>query len=801
MLISFNWLGKILPMELSAERVAEKLTMAGIEASVVEKNWGRGWEDIVVADVLEVKDFPGKKGKLVTGRVNTGRDELSIVSADVTLKAGEKVLAVPAGSMFEGKKIEKRKFGKFFSETMLIAGEDLGWEEKSSILLRFSDDLPAGTHFTSVIDVPDSIIELEITPNRGDCLSHLGVARELKAILGMNSDVRLPEVDLEEIIPPTENVIKVFIEDTQKGPYYTGRFISDVKIGPSPLFIQSYLARVGIRSISNVVDITNYVLMELGQPLHSFDADLVKNRTIKVRSATDGEKILLLDGTERTLTPDDLVIADEKDPVALAGIMGGEDSGVNEKTENVILESAYFVPKFIRHTARRLGIQTDASYRFERGIDPSIIDFASDQASSLIQKYASGKVHSGLFRAGRAPNIRKSVFLRYENLNSFLGVDIPREKASRIIVDLGCEKVEEKSEGDLFVTPPWRYDLEREVDLIEEVARIYGYNEIPTTFPTIRVKELSLPPLMLQVLETRNVLSQWGFHEVINYSFMSPEDAEFLGIGEGDRRLSFVRIVNPLTVEQSVMRTTLLPGLLENIRTNFSMQFKDLRLFEAGKVYFNCNDGYKEEYNLALIMTGRRFLPNWGWKEEEVDFYDLKGAMEALLERLHFKNIKWKNLEEPYFHPYQQASIYYRGKRAGEVGQIHPGLLEKKKIKQRVFYGEVYLEKLYSFKKEEVKFEEVSRFPAAERDIAVLLDEDTPVEKLLTIARKEAGPLSLEIRIFDLYRGERIPQGKKSVGIRFYLQSADHTLTEEEISEIIDRVVIRLKEINGKLRS
>ncbi len=799
MLVSLSWLKEFLSVDIDPHDLALKLTMAGIEADVVDEEWGAGWQDVVVARVIAIKPFPGKEDRLLTGKIDVGGRELEIVSADLTLREGELVLAVEGGKFFNGRRIEKRKFGEFLSEAMLVAGEELGWEEKSERLLRFSDDREPGTRLVDIIDVPDAIIELEITPNRGDCLSHLGVARELKAILGIDTPVRIPDASIEEVEPPSSKMLKVFVDSPDMGPYYTGRYISGVTVRESPLFIQSRLARVGIRSISNVVDITNYVLMELGQPLHAFDSARVSGGEIHVRAAKRGEKILLLDGTERELTEKDLVIADRERPIALAGIMGGEESGVNEETSEVILESAFFTPVTIRHTARRLGIQTDASYRFERGVDPLMIDFASDRASHLIQLHAGGKVHTGLVIGGENPYRERKIALSYEKQNRVIGLEIPSGNSVTILKNLGCA-VDDREEYMEVVPPSWRYDLERDVDLIEEVARIYGYNEIPTTYPTIRVKDFSPEALMMQVMKPRTLLPQWGFTEVINYSFVSPDMIRSMGFEEGDRRLNWIEIINPLTVDQSVMRTTLLPGLLENIRTNLSMQFTDLRLFEIGKVYWREGEEFREEFHLSLVMTGNRYLPHWGWGREKVDFYDLKGVTEAILDRFHIEDVEWRESLEPFFHPYQQSELISGGVSLGRIGQVHPAILESRKIKQPVFYGELYIERLLELSGR-VKYESVSKFPAAERDLAVLVDEDVPAGKILEVAGKVAGKLAWDIRVFDLYRGDKIPQGKKSIGIRFYLQHPEHTLSEEEISELMDRVVTELKKIGGELRS
>ncbi len=798
MLVSLSWLRDFLPIDIDPYELSLKLTMAGIEADVVEDEWGKGWENIVVAKVKEIKPFPGREDKLRIGKIDVGGKELNIVSADLTLEVGELVLAVEGGRDFSGRKIEKRKFGNFLSEAMLVAGEELGWEEKSESVLRFSDMVKPGTPFTEIVDIPDAIIELEITPNRGDCLSHLGVAREIKAILGIKEDIRLPEVNVEEIDPPSAEWLRVYIDAPEKGPYYTGRYISDITVKPSPLKIQSRLGRVGIRSISNVVDITNYVLMELGQPLHAFDASLVRGNEIHIRTAGEGEKILLLDGTERTLDKNDLVIADQERPIALAGIMGGEESGVNYDTEKVILESAFFTPASIRHTARKLGIQTDASYRFERGVDPLMVDFASDRAAYLIQEFAGGRIHS-IIKAGTNPYKRIKISFSLKKQEKLLGLNIPKNKSKNILENLGCKVENEK--GDFSVLPPsWRYDLEREVDLIEEVARIYGYNEIPTTYPTMRVKEFSPLPMMVRVMKAREFLPQWGFNEVINYSFIAPDDIKMLGVDEGNWRHNFVKIVNPLTIEQSIMRTSLLPGLLENVRTNLSMQFKNLRLFEIGKVYWDDGKHFKEEFHLAFVMTGSRYLPNWGWQKDYVDFYDLKGVVEAILVRYHLNKVLWKESKEPYFHPYQQATLECCEEIVGRLGQLNPSILEQKKIKQPVYYSELYIEKLISLAGK-INYTSVSRFPAAERDLAIVIDEDVPTGKILEIVFDVLGNIAWDIRIFDLYKGSKIPEGKKSVGIRFYLQHPDHTLSEDEISLLIKKVLKELEKIGGRLRS
>jgi len=801
MLISYNWLKNYIDIDLTPYEVTEKLTMAGVESDVVEENWGNNWENIVVAKVVETGPFPGKENKLLIGKINIGDKVLDIVSADLTIKTGELLLAVPTGLSFGEINVETRNFGEHKSEAMLISGEELGWEDKSTILLRFGDICEPGTKFSELVDFPDSIIELEITPNRADCLSIIGVVRELNVILGGKNKIKLPETIISEDSVLSSELMKVFIDSPEMGPYYSGRYISNINIKPSSLLIQSRLVRSGIRAINNIVDVTNYVLIELGQPLHTFDADIIKEKTIRVRAAGDKEKIVLLDETERELNNNDLVIADANSPVALAGIMGGELSGVSDKTKDIILESAYFNPVSIRKTARRLGIQTDASYRFERGIDPEMVKFASNRASYLISKESGGIIHKNFVETGELPYINSKILLNYKTVNSTLGTGISKDRIKSILINIGCKLEEESAETAFFVSPSFRGDLSREIDLIEEVGRIFGYNNIPVTYPKISINDDFSKPMILKTAKVRDIFAQWGFSEVINYSFISPDQLDKLKLSEEDRRSDFIKIANPITVEQSIMRTTLLPKLLENIKTNFSSQFRDLKLFEIGKVFFNKSGNYQEENHLGLVLTGDRFISNWAREKKSVDFYDIKGVFESFFERINLYDLKWEIGNDSIFHMYNQVKITYNKNIIGVLGEVNPEILTGYKVKQKVYYGEMYLDIILATKTEDIKYKKISKFPAAERDLAFVMEKDFQVGTLVDKAKDILKDNAFDVKVFDVYVNDKLGDKQKSVALRFYLQDVNHTLSEEEIEGLLGKIIDEFAEMGVNIRS
>lgn len=787
--VTYNWLKEFVDFDLTPDQLADLLTMLGLEVEGMEK-LGEGMDDVVVAVVEEKRQHPNAD-KLSLCRVNSGTEVLDVVCGAQNFKQGDTVALAKIGATLPGDfKIKRSKIRGEESCGMLCSEKELGLSAESAGIMVLPADLKLGTPIFAALGLKDTLFEIGLTPNRADCLSAVGIAREIAAKLGQK--IRCPENAINESGEPVDKCISVTVEDAEYCPRYAARYLSGCRIAPSPEWLVKRLNAIGVRSINNVVDVTNLVMMELGQPLHAFDCDRLAGQRIVVRRASEGERFTTLDSQQRTLTGDDLVICDAERPVALAGVMGGENSEIADATTNILLESAWFLPSAIRKTSKRLGLHTESSHRFERGVDIGGVIHALDRAASLIMELAGGQVAKGSLDVYLGRREPETIIFRPERANAMIGIDLPREEAVSILTRLECA-VKELPEGALAVVPPsYRIDLEREIDLVEEIARLNGFDHIPATLPMARV--VSDRPTRHQQLEkgVRDILVKHGMNEIINFSFTAPGAADKLLLSGDDSRRSTIRLANPLVDEQSVMRTTLLPGVLETVARNISFRSLDLKLFEMRRVYLPVPGEEMPHEPLYVVgaLTGSRDGLGWSRANETVDFYDAKGIIENLLSQLSIGGVKWvADAPEPFYHPGKSCSIVAGRERIGSVGELHPTVQDNFGLDKPVYCFELDFEKMLTLARQKRSISAPSRFPDSTRDIAMLAPAELPVEKIVECIHSVKAKEVEQVDIFDLYQGKGIPEGFKSIAVRIRYRSYERTLTDDETGRVHGKIV------------
>jgi len=800
MIISYNWLKEYVDVDLSPADLAAMLTMLGLEVERIDERF-TGMDTVVVAQVQEKAQHPNAD-KLSVCKVNNGTEILDIVCGAQNFKSGDKVALAQIGTVLPGDfKIKRSKIRGEESCGMLCSEKELGIADESAGIMILSADLQIGIPLFDALSMKDVIFEIGLTPNRSDCLSVIGIAREVAAKL--RKKISRPVLNILEDSRRSEDFASVIIEDTDLCPRYAARFIKGCTIGPSPAWLVNRLKAVGMRSINNVVDVTNYVLMEFGHPLHAFDHDQLLEGRIVVKRASDGEKFTTLDGQERTLSADDLTIRDGGKAVALAGIMGGQNSEISDTTTNILLESAWFNPSAIRRTSKRLGIHSESSHRFERGADIDAVPLALDRAASMICELAGGSIAAGMLDVYPEKLAERVITLRHDKVRELLGVLIPLEDTVEILKSLECSV--QSADTLLKVTvPSYRVDLEREIDLIEELARMYGYDNIPVTMPYARVS--SDRPQNRQRLEreTRNLLVSFGFHEVVNFSFSPLDVPERMMLACDDHRSTHIKLLNPLIDEHAVMRTTLLPGLLETSARNANFRVINQRIFELRRVYLVKTDHEYPSEPLILggIISGLRYPEGWNQGKEEVDFFDAKGVVENILDSLKVSSVTFEVKDtEPFYHPGKACTVYSSGERIGSLGEIHPTVQDNHSINNPVYYFEIDMECVVNLVLESVEISPPSRFPDASRDIAMFVDEAVPFASIQACVTSLKIKEIEEVSLFDLYKGEHVPEGQKSIAIRVRYRLPDRTLTDEEVSGFHQRVIDALvKKIGACIR-
>ncbi len=800
MLATYNWLKSYVDLELSPQDLAHEFTMAGLEIENLYHRY-EYLDKVVVCRVAKVEAHL-RSDVLKVCRVETDQESYQVVCGAPNVTEGMiSALALVGTELPDGETVKEVDLRGVLSTGNLCSAAELFVGDDASGIMSLPENTRLGTGMKEVLGLDDWVFEIDITPNRPDCLNILGVAREAAGIVG--AKLKYPEIKLEEARASVEDQASIDILAPDHCPRYVVRVINGITIGPSPFWLIDRLAGVGIRAINNIVDITNYVLMEMGQPLHAFDLDRVADHRIVVKTAGEGERFTTLDGEERIMGPEMLMICDGQKPVALAGVMGGLNSEILPSTTDVLLESAYFNPVSIRRTAKTLGLSTEASFRFERGIDPVGCARAADRAAALMAELGGGKVAAGIIDANPKPYKPVTVSFSYSRCNEFLGTNIESDKMSKALSGI---ELEPKGNGDRVEVdiPPFRVDLSRDVDLYEEVARLVGYDEIPITFPTKKGGSESEDASRRARGVISEILRGLGFFEVINYSFISSEFCNRLGLPDTDPRRNTVRIINPLSEEQVLLRTTLIPGLLDSLRRNQSFQVMDLGLFEVGKIFFKdtSQDLPDEKFAIGGLLAGKRNDVSWSRKSEDTDFYDIKGLVESLLEGL--------NVSEPVFTPddipayYNQAhaaSVSAGGLALGHLGKLTDEVSEAFNLKEVPFIFELSLEALMGGMSGARSFKALPRYPAISRDQALVLDRSVDADRILDFITGLKREFLAEVSLFDYYEGRQLKPGLKSLAFRFLYRAPDRTMTDEEVSVIHQNIIDQiLKAFKAEIR-
>ncbi|MBB71363.1 MAG: phenylalanine--tRNA ligase subunit beta [Legionellales bacterium] len=783
MKLSELWLREWANPAIDSDTLVARLTMAGLEVDSVD-TVAQHFNGIVVGEVVEVSQHPDAD-KLRVCKVNVGEAEpLSIVCGAANVAKGMRVPVATVGAVIgDDFKIKKAKLRGVESFGMICSTSELGLTETSDGIMGLPQDAPIGEDIRTYLQLDDSSIDVDLTPNRGDCLSVQGVARDV-AVMNRCDFTPLAIASVKATHDDTFPVNIIAKEDC---PHYVGRVIKNIDIHrPSPLWLTERLRRSGLRSIDPVVDVTNYVLLELGQPMHAFDLDTLKDG-ITVRKAREGESLVLLDGENITLTDDVLVIADDDGPLAMAGIMGGENSGVTSNSKNIFLESAFFAPQLLAGKARRFGLHTDSSHRFERGVDPALQVQAIERATALLLDIVGGE--AGPIIEVREPSLypaRNIIELRRERLQAVLGITIPDADVLDILQRCQFEPTETK-DGWQVTAPSFRFDIEREEDLIEEVIRIYGYDNVPaaTVFDELTAKHTSERQLPLD--RFKQCLNDRDYSEVITYSFVDHKLQQRMTPGDKP-----VHLLNPISADMSVMRTSLWPGLLQAAVYNLNRQQSRLRFFESGLCFSQPAEDIEQEQRLAGIAVGTMAEKQWGVGQRALDFYDVKGDVEALFSLGHESaTVEFSAGEHPALHPGQTAKIFRDNKEIGLIGRLHPQIAQQWGINGAVFLFELSFQGLRHA--ELPNFATLSKYPAISRDIAVVVDESTHAAAVMENINNSAGELLTNLQLFDVYQGEGIDPGHKSLALGLTWQADSRTLVDDEVNQLMEKVINSLK--------
>lgn len=796
MYISYNWLKDFVDLDLPPQELAERLTLAGIAVESVT-GLGKDISGVVTGRIETINPHPNAD-KLVITSVNTGEEKLQIITAATNVKEGDVIpVALEGAKLAGGFVIKRAKLRGVESRGMMCSGQELGIDAKTMPadqahgIMILPPGTPLGRDAKEILGLNDFILELDLTPNRGDCLSVIGVAREVAALLGR--PFRLVEPSFPETGGNICGQVRVDINEPDLCRRYVARLIKNVRIGRSPLWMQSRLRAAGMRPISNIVDVTNYVMLEMGQPLHAFDYDRLVDHHIIVRRAKEDEEMVSLDDVLRKLNKDMLVITDPSGPVAVAGVMGGLSTEVTEHTTSILLESAYFNPVSIRRTSKALGLRSEASLRFEKGIDLGGCLRAINRAAQLIYDMGAGEVVTGVVDNYISPANEKTVMFRPKRATYVLGMDIPKEKASDILSRLQF-KVQDAGEDLLVTVPTYRVDVSIEEDLIEEVARIHGYHQVPATLPFgssshgAKTREQSFKTLIA------DALAGAGFYEVVTYSFTNPRVFDLMNLPADSPLRNTVKIQNPLSEEHSVLRTMMLPGLLEVLSRNFNRRVQDGAIFELDTVFLPGGDGHPPEERSALTAVAMGKAPgNWKMQSQEFDFYFLKGVLESILGELGTEVVNfYPENNNPSFHPGRTATLDVGGRKIGVIGELHPDVLEKYELPERVVAFEIDFDKLYTVSGQPKVYKPLPKFPGVERDLAIVLKRENRTGDILEAIRKTGGELLISVSLFDIYQGEQVPQGYQSMAFALKFQATDRTLTDAEVSEVTDAIATEL---------
>lgn len=794
MLISLDWLKQYVDIKEDIPQLENALTMIGQEVEAIDIQ-GKHLDNVVIGQITEYGKHPNSD-KLTLLKVNVGdEEELQIICGAPNHKLGDKVVVAKIGAVLPGDfKIKKSKIRDVESFGMLCSQVELGIGEDGDGIIILPEDAPIGEEYRKYAGLDDVIFELEITPNRPDCLSHIGIAREVAAYYGRK--VKYPSYTLSEVIDSVNNYAKVRVEDKERCKRYMGRVIRNVTVAESPEWLKKRIRAMGLKPINNIVDITNFVMFEYNQPMHAFDLDKLENNTVVVRAAENGEKITTLDGVERELVNGELVIADEVKPIAIAGIIGGQATQIEAETKNVFLEVAYFTPDNIRKSAKKLGIITDSGYRNERGLDIENLPEVIDRAAALIAEVASGEVLDEVIDKYIEKPQKFEIPLNLTKLNTFIGKKLEFDTVGKILSNLGLG-IKTLSQDMLLITPPtYRTDLTRPEDLYEEVIRMYGFENIEAVMPVEDI-ESGLKDSKISVADNlKEILKEIGLHEVINYTFIPREALDILKIKD-----KVIEISNPLSEDMVIVRPTLMYSLLANIRDNFNRNQFDLRFFEVSKVFTPAEELANEELRICVAIAGKPERTLWNPKPKAYDFYTMKGYVEKLLEYMGINRYKLERSSNENFHPGRSADIKIGNDVIGTFGEVHPDVLEAMDIKrERAYVADIDLARAEKYIKSAVKYERIVKYPEVTRDLAIVMDKDILVGNMVEDL-KRVSPLIEKIEIFDVYEGEKIDADKKSVAISIVLRNKVKTLEEKEINDVVTKVLETIsKKYRGEIR-
>jgi len=785
MKISYNWLKEFVDTDKSPAEISQILTGTGLEVESLEKVQAvpGGLEGLVIGYVKECVDHPNSDHLHIT-KVDVGAPELlNVVCGAANVAAGQKVVVATVGTTVhpvsgEPFKIKESKIRGELSQGMICAEDEIGLGHSHEGIMVLPEDAPVGTAAKEYFKLNDDYLyEIGLTPNRADAASHLGTARDVAAFLKLT--IKKPDVSAFKIDNHDLN-IAVEVQNTAGAPRYSGLTMTGIEVKESPEWLKEKLAVIGIRSINNVVDVTNYVLHELGQPMHAFDADTITGGKVVVKNSTEGAMFTTLDEVERKLTADDLMICNADEAMCIAGVFGGTKSGVKATTKSIFLESAYFNPVSVRKTAKRFGLKTDSSFRFERGTDPNMTVFALKRAALLIKEVAGGSISSDIIDVYPEPVQPFSVEVSYKSIHRLIGKDIPVEEIKSIIKALDIEIVREDAEGLLLNVPPYRVDVTRDVDVIEEILRIYGYNNAQRP----------------EKDTVQNAISDWlsanGFNEIMGNSLTSSSYY--------DKPDNMVQILNPLSSDLDVMRGTMIYSGLEAIAYNANRRNDSLKIYEFGKTYHLAEDKYREEQHLAVYLTGNNQAGQWNQKVQPVSFYHLKAVVDSLLERL---NIKDFTIDDSTCSKLMCGLQYMRGnKRLVKFGQVNAKTLKRADVNQTVFHADFNFDLILQLvKKNIIVNQEIPKFPSVRRDLSMLIDKAVTFNQLKQIALKTDRKLIKEVNIFDVYEGDKLPAGKKSYALSFTLQDDEKTLTDKAIDAAMQKLIHNLgKESGAEIR-
>ena len=794
MLISLNWLKQYIDLDgIEINEMENALTMIGQEVEKIEV-LGENLENVVTAQIIE-KEMHPDSDHLTICKVDNGKEILQIVCGAPNHKAGDKVVLAQVGAKLAPDfVIKKGKIRGVESNGMLCSEEELNIGKDSSGIMILPEDTPVGVPMKKYLGINDTVFELEITPNRPDCLSHIGIARELGAYY--NKEVKYPSFAINsESSEKTADNISVEIEDSNLAKRYVARIIKNVTVKESPKWLKERVESIGIRSINNIVDASNFIMMELNQPNHTFDLDKIEGGKIVVRAGHENEKLVTLDKQERELNSNDIVISDGVKAVALGGVMGGQNSEITENTKNILLEVANFNSQNVRKTSRRLTLFSESSYRFERRVDEENAINVINRLANIIQEVAGGEILEGVVDNYSVPYKKKTATLNFERLNRFVGKNIPRETVIGILTRLEIEVVD-NGETLTLTAPTYRDDLENEQDYFEEVIRMYGFDNIENILPKLDISEKPVIDTTKLSTQVKLIAANAGLKEVINYSFVPKDAMEKIKYTSVERE-NLIDLLRPITEDFVTLRPTLLYSLLKNAKENMNRNATNIRFFEVSRTFVKAEELAKEEVKLGIILAGENNKTLWNPKPVPYDFYDLKGIVEEIFTQLKFNNYMIKRSEQSQYHPGRSVDVFVGRELIGSFGEIHPDVLENFDLgKTSVLVGEFNIDLIQKYIGKKIKYQGIVKYPAVPRDFAFVMREDILVGDVLKTIQKVDKKIE-KVELFDIYQGAGVLPGMKSVAISVILRDKNKTLEEKEIVDISNKIVAKIEKDYG----